>query len=412
MRPMSSTSTSSPSNPFTALNRTRLVRLRLHWLLIAVSYVLITAAGFTALVVAWSPVYALRWLLITSLILIRELWLLWSGLPRNHRAGEDELLSTLGWGNALTVGRGLLVALLAGFILSPPPTGVLGWAPALLYMAAGILDNLDGYVARITNHSTELGEMLDMEYDVIGIFAAVVLGISYGQLPLWYLVVGFARELFLLGHWVLRRLGKQVYDLPPSPDRRLIAGMQMGFLGVALWPVITPPVTTVAAVLFALPMIVSFGRDRMVTSGGWDVTTVLYQRRRLATKRWLEGRLPILARAVGALGGAALLRREAPDFVAWQQVLSSSGALWLLAAFTGLLLLLFALGILGRMAGLVLTAVACFDAYVYGFDWMTNGVLLVGALYVLQFGSGNYSVWQPEDRRLRRRAGDPRVKPV
>ncbi|MEZ4717647.1 MAG: CDP-alcohol phosphatidyltransferase family protein [Caldilineaceae bacterium] len=54
-------------------------------------------------------------------------------------------------------------------------------------------------MARITNHSTKLGEMLDMEYDVIGIFAAVLLAISYGQLPVWYLGIGLARRFFWPG---------------------------------------------------------------------------------------------------------------------------------------------------------------------------------------------------------------------
>lgn len=387
-------------------NRAVLGRLRLQWVLILAIYLGVTSAGYYILLNWWQPRYAHRWLIVTALILLRELWLLWFGLLQNHRAGEAALLPTLGWGNALTVARGLLIALLAGFILAPPPPGALAWIPPLLYMSAAILDNLDGYVARITDHSTKLGEMLDMEYDVIGVFAAVVLGIAYGQLPLWYLVVGFARELFLLGHWILRRQGKPIAELTPSPDRRLIAGMQMGFLGVVLWPVITPPVTTVAAVLFAIPMIVSFGRDWMVTSRAWDPESHQYQLRRRRAKRLLEGYLPVAGRLAGVLGAIVILRRELPFFPVWQQTFIPSGLLWPLTLLLVLCLALFAAGVLGRLTALALTALACFDAYYGGFVWGSNGLLLVGALYVLQFGSGDLSLWRPEEARLRRRAGE------
>jgi CDP-diacylglycerol--glycerol-3-phosphate 3-phosphatidyltransferase len=388
-------------------NRETLNQLRRRWTGIAVVFVATVLAGAWLLRTAWSPLYAQRWLLIAGVIVARELWLLWKGLASNHRADDARLLPTLGYGNGLTIARGLLLALLAGFIFSPWPVGWLAWAPAVLYTAAAVLDHLDGYVARITNHSTKLGEMLDMEYDVIGIFAAVLLAIFYGQLPVWYLGIGLAREIFLAGHWVLRKLGKPVYDLPPSSDRRLIAGLQMGFLSVVLWPVLSPPATTLGAVLFALPMVVSFGRDWMVTSGAWDVNTPSYIRRRRFAKRLLEQWIPTAARAVGTVVAAGLLWREAPAFAGWQAALGlGPGPLW---AWVGLVIgatALFALGVAGRLAALVLIAAACVDIAAHGFSWTDNALLLAGAILVLQFGSGQWALWQPEERLLRHRAGE------
>ncbi|MEZ4584409.1 MAG: CDP-alcohol phosphatidyltransferase family protein [Caldilineaceae bacterium] len=104
----------------------------------------------------------------------------WHGLASNHRADEAHLLPTLGYGNRLTIARGLMLALLAGL---PAAAARVAGVAARHFHHRRRARSPDGYVARITNHSTKLGEMLDMEYDVIGIFAAVLLAISYGQLP-------------------------------------------------------------------------------------------------------------------------------------------------------------------------------------------------------------------------------------
>ena len=397
------------TNQHLLLNRERLTRLRWRWVMIVSAYFMLAVGGYWWLRHAWSPAYAQRWLLITALVLARESWLLWHGLPANHRPEDDLLLPSLGYGNRLTIARGLTIALLAGFIFAPRPPGWLAWLPAIFYTITAVLDNLDGYVARITNHTTKLGEMLDMEFDVLGILTAVLLAIGYGQLPVWYLGVGLAREIFLLGHWVLRRLNKPVYELPPSADRRLIAGLQMGFLCVVLWPIFTPPVTTVAAVLFTVPMVVSFGRDWLVTSGALAVESRRYQRLRHGFKLLLEHYLPVVARlaAVGAVG--ALLLGETTGRVAWGAgiVMEASGWIWLLMAVTVIAVAALAFGVLGRLAALVLVAVACFDTLTAGFVWQTNGTLLTAALYVLIFGSGAWSRWRTEERVLRHRAGDP-----
>ena len=402
-----STSITGTPHAVELANRHTLQGLRRRWALVAVVFVAAVLGGAWLLRAQWSPEYAQRWLLIAGIIVARELWLLWHGLASNHRADEAHLLPTLGYGNRLTIARGLMLALLAGFIFSPRPPGWLAWLPAILYTIAAVLDHLDGYVARITNHSTKLGEMLDMEYDVIGIFAAVLLAISYGQLPVWYLGIGLAREIFLAGHWLLRKSGKPVYDLPPSSDRRLIAGLQMGFLSVVLWPVLAPPVTTVGAVLFALPMVVSFGRDWMVTSGAWDAASPEYMRRRRRAKALLEQWLPLVARIVGTILAVGLLWRAGPAFTVWQTTLGvGQGVLWAWVGVTVAATALFALGVAGRAAALVLVAAACLDSAAYGFSWAHNAWLLVCAIFVLEFGSGRGALWAPEEQLLRRRAGE------
>jgi CDP-diacylglycerol--glycerol-3-phosphate 3-phosphatidyltransferase len=401
----------------TAVNRQALAQLHWRWVGVALLYLAIGIAGLWLLYSLWSPLFAQRWLLLTGLVMARQLWLLWQSLPLNHRENESTLLPTLGYGTVLTIGRGIAIALLAGFIFSPRPPGWLAWAPAILYSVGAIFDYLDGYVARITNHATKLGESLDMEYDVIGVLAAVLLAISYGQLPVWYLAVGLAREIFLFGHWILRKRGRTVYDLTPSSDRRLIAGLQMGFLSVVLWPIFTPPATTLAAVLFAVPLLISFGRDWLVTSGALPAESAQYQQARTLAKSIMEGWVPAFARPLGTLAAISILLREMPMFSGWAAYVQSISLglsdtfFWGLALLSAGALLLFAGGIVGRFAAIPLIALACWDLLAVGFVWPTNGLLLASAIIVLQMGSGYFSLWQPEEQLIRRRAGDRETEP-
>lgn len=250
------------SNPSPALSS-----LRRRWLVYALSCSALLAAGYALFSAYWPAAHAGRWLFFACLAMLYPLAVLWRGLELNYRAGEGRLLSTLGAGNALTLLRGALVAALAGFLFVPRPEGWLVWVPAVLYTLADAADYFDGYLARRTRHATRLGENLDMSFDGWGVLAATLLALQWDQLPPWYLLVAVARYLFVAGQWLRRRLGKPVYDLPPSSSRRTLAGLQMGFLAAALWPVFGPPVTYIAAALFGLPFLAGFGRDWLITSG-------------------------------------------------------------------------------------------------------------------------------------------------
>ena len=88
--------------------------------------------------------------------------------------------------------------------------------------------------------------------------AACLLLIQYGQAPVWYILVGLARYLFVFGLWLRQKMGLTNYPLPPNRIRRGLAGSQMGFIAVILLPVFTPPATLVAATLFMTPFSIAF----------------------------------------------------------------------------------------------------------------------------------------------------------
>ena len=195
---------------------TPLNTLRRGWWVYTVLSGLFLASGYVILQIMWAPAYALRWLVQAGLALVYLLVVLGRNLHANHRPGERELLPRLGWGNHVSLMRGVLLAGLLGFLFSPPPEGALAWLPGILYTLAILADFLDGYLARITNHATRLGEILDMSFDGVGVLGAVVLLAGYGKIPAWYLSIGLARYAFLAGEWMLRRMGRPVYELPPS----------------------------------------------------------------------------------------------------------------------------------------------------------------------------------------------------
>jgi CDP-diacylglycerol--glycerol-3-phosphate 3-phosphatidyltransferase len=261
----------------------------------------------------------------------------------------------------------------------------------VLYTIAALLDFLDGSVARLTRRATRLGEILDMHWDGFGVLAASILLVLYTQVPPWYLLVGLARYLFVFGIWLRRCLGLPVSDLPPNVFRRALAGVQMGFIAVALLPVFTPPATWVAAALFALPLLVGFLRDWFFVSGVLDPTQLPGSWQRLACA-WG----PIVLRGLLILLLALVLTEQALRDFPLPAVM--------LVGVPALIALL--LGAAGRIFGLGVLLMSGFSLQVLPLDWRFWTLMLLGAA-VMTFGTGRFSLWKPEEWLIYHRIGDP-----
>jgi len=392
-------------------NQQSLVRLRWRWLIVATVYAVGLLLGYGFLLQQWQSGSEEQWLIVAAAMMIVQMGILWWALHYNHRPSEVALVPFLGYGNGMTLARGLCTMLLAGFLFTPRPTDALAWIPAILYTVERLIDYFDGYVARITGQETKLGAILDMEFDGLGFLIAIILCIQYGQLPAWYLVLGLARQLFVAGMWLRQRWNKPVYALPPSDNGRLIAGFQTGFVSIVLWPVLSPQITLLTSYLFAIPLIFSFGRDWLVVSGVLDADSSAYQKGRAAIKRLFEDWLPVAARALCVLLTLQILGRAAFEFSAWTGYLVGEGAyvlaagieavalLWLLAT------LLLITGVLGRVGALLLFGLACLDILATGLRWGDNGLLFVCLIIVIHWGSGRFALWKPEEQLLRMKLG-------
>lgn len=352
----------------------------------------------------WGVPRGAGWALGVGAALLYQLWFVRRRLGDNHRQGETTILSTFGPGNLLTLFRSLLLSLMIGFLFVPQPVGWLAWAPAVLYTLADVSDYFDGYLARLSRHATLLGEALDLEYDSLGLLAGVTLAITYGHLSPWFLPFGLARYAFVAGMWVLNRSGHATRPLPESISRRPIAGLTMGFTSAMLWPIMTPEVGNLAGCLFAVPFAASFSRDWLVVSGAVNPQSSGYQALRRGAKdiclRWL----PIVLRLTAAV---ALV----PSTVGWIES-SAAGSPWSISAravlaitqaVTGVLLII---GAAGRTAALVCLFPLGLASLGVGLS-PVRAAALISVLGILILGTGAASVWRPEDRIFRTRAGEP-----
>lgn len=375
-----------------------LQNLRKEWSLFAALSILYLFGGFALLAITWQTQYALIWGVFCTATLIYQFAVLWSGLPHNHRPGEIDILPVLGWGNRLTLIRGMLIAGLVGFLLIPEPQGWLAWLPGIFYTLAIAADFFDGYLARITRHNTRLGEILDMSFDGLGVLAAILLAVFYGRLPGWYLLVAFARYAFVAGLWLRNRSGKVNFELPPSVRRRALAGFQMGFLAVMLWPLFSPPATHIAALFFGIPILMGFLMDWFYTTGLLTANDRPQSQTIQRILRWL----PFVFRfSVVILGGVMIL----PKIMALSQ-LPAPQAMLTITELVVICLLAFGITIrTAAIGGLILLGFHQVFASLSFFQILMAG----GYSAILFLGGGPFSLWTPEEYLVFHRAGEAAI---
>lgn len=373
---------------------TALQNLHKEWFILAAFSLITLSSGFFLLATTWQMLFAASWMILAALTLIYLFAVLWSSLPRNHRQGEIDILPDLGWGNRLTLLRGILIAGLVGFLLLPEPEGWLARLPGIFYTLAIAADFFDGYLARITNRATRLGEILDMSFDGLGVLAAIILAVQYERLPDWYLLVAFARYAFVFGLWLRTRLGKDNFELPPSIRRRALAGFQMGFLAVMLWPIFSPPGTHIAALFFGLPILLGFLQDWFYATGFIKAD----DGRKSQAIQWMLGWLPLFFRIVVVCLGAALIF---PNLIVLNQ-LSTSQAILVIADLAVILLL--TLGVTTRTAAIAGLILLGFHQMYASLSFIQ--ILLAGGYATVLFlGGGPFSLWTPEEYLVFQRAG-------
>jgi CDP-diacylglycerol--glycerol-3-phosphate 3-phosphatidyltransferase len=220
----------------------------------------------------WQNWNGLQGFVQTTVSMAYVLILLRIGMPLNYHPQRKVLQSNLGYGTWITITRAMLIAILAGYLFQPwPPARIFpgrrSWTPGILYLAASVLDHLDGRVARACQHETRLGAFLDINIDALGLLIAPLLAVWYGQLPGAYLSVSAAYYLCVFGIWLRKKFSMPVFEIKPRRSARIIAGFQMGFVGIALLPVVSPPVTTVAAFFFMIPLLAGFVKDWLTVCG-------------------------------------------------------------------------------------------------------------------------------------------------
>ena len=96
--------------------------------------------------------------------------------------------------NCITIFRLALVPVFVWLFLR----GSRDWALGCFLLAA-VSDALDGFLARLLNQRTKLGGILDPIADKLLIFAALVVLVIQGQIPLWLLLLLGGQNLLMIG---------------------------------------------------------------------------------------------------------------------------------------------------------------------------------------------------------------------
>jgi len=146
--------------------------------------------------------------------------------------------STLSIPNLITLGRILLVPIVVWAIAS----GAM-WIAFVLFVAAGVSDAVDGFLAKRFRMTTELGAYLDPLADkalIVSIY--LTLGIN-GDIPRWLVILVVSRDILIVGGVILSWLVG-----PPLKMR----------------PLIVSKLNTVAQILFACVVLGSLGFNLQV----------------------------------------------------------------------------------------------------------------------------------------------------
>ncbi len=100
--------------------------------------------------------------------------------------------------NLITIARILIVPVIIWLI----NTGQMSYA-FILFIAAGLSDGVDGFIAKHFNQATKLGAYLDPVADKILLVSIYVALGQLGHLPGWLVILVVSRDLLIIGAFVL-----------------------------------------------------------------------------------------------------------------------------------------------------------------------------------------------------------------
>ncbi len=131
--------------------------------------------------------------------------------------------------NLITLGRILLVPVVVWAISSDQM-----WAAFVLFLAAGVSDAVDGFLAKRFGMASELGAYLDPLADkalIVSIYVA--LGIN-GVIPAWLVILVVSRDIMIVGAVILSWVLGSPVKMKPLLVSKLNTVAQIAFACVVL----------------------------------------------------------------------------------------------------------------------------------------------------------------------------------
>lgn len=165
--------------------------------------------------------------------------------------------------NLITLGRILLVPVVVWAITA----GEMRVA-FVLFLAAGISDAVDGFLAKRFGMATELGAYLDPLADKVLIVSIyVALGFSEA-VPRWLVILVVSRDLMIIGAVMLSWLVGKPVEVKPLLVSKLntaaqifFAGLVLGSLGLRFNPGWVLPLTTALVAALTLLSVAAYVRE-------------------------------------------------------------------------------------------------------------------------------------------------------
>jgi cardiolipin synthase len=131
--------------------------------------------------------------------------------------------------NIISMGRLLSVPLAVWLILE----GRLDWA-FWLFVAAGLSDAVDGFIARSFRSRTMLGGFLDPIADK-ALLVSVYLALGHtGYLPLWLVILVVFRDILIVGGVLLLYTLKESFAMQPSFISKVNTTVQIALVALVL----------------------------------------------------------------------------------------------------------------------------------------------------------------------------------
>ena len=141
--------------------------------------------------------------------------------------------------NALTLGRLVVIPVFVALMIRAGAGH--SWPAAILFGAAGVTDQVDGFLARRWHVESRFGKIADPLADRLLIDAAVIILVAYGRLPWVGLVVIGARDLLLLARLARTRPARRRPRRQRARQGRDVGalrgiGFRLGFEDNTTWP--------------------------------------------------------------------------------------------------------------------------------------------------------------------------------
>lgn len=244
--------------------------------------VALTALVAGVIAVAWRPARTVTFGSWVGLALAGVMVVAGVAIERTARVGDPGPLTLASW---ITLSRGAALACFVGVtasIVGVPGSGVemqiltsgggataaepVAWLPAALFAAAGLLDAVDGMVARRASAETDLGARLDTELDALTVLVGAVAVVALGAASVAFLAVGVARYLYAGSLRGRQYRDRPVRDLPSSRVRAPLSAAVLLAVWVALAPITTAGQSILLTSVVAVPFLANFLWDWLVVT--------------------------------------------------------------------------------------------------------------------------------------------------